>query len=151
MHLSETAYTAAMTAQRLHRGQQRRDGTDYYENHIKKVAYVAHNLFGANLSEDDRSALLTVTFLHDTIEDCAEAEQFLLDDQHLKHFVPTVKLLSHSAGDDYMQYVKRIASDPIARRVKIADVLHNLLDAPRKAKASQYREALDILLDAHFA
>jgi len=151
MHLSETAYAAAMAAHSLHAGQTRRpDGADYYENHIKRVVYIAHNLFAAGLSEEDCTALLTVAFLHDSIEDCAGAEELILRDERLKHSVPTIKLLSHSTDEDYMEYIKRIAADPIARRVKIADILHNLHDAPGKNKAAQYRKALDILWNIHF-
>ena len=69
-----------------------------------------------------------------------------------------VELLTHAPGVPYDQYIRRIALNKLARRVKWADVgenylhLHNITDIERRARlARKYAMALEILSEAELA
>jgi len=55
----------------------------------------------------------------------------------------------HADGVPYMDYIRRIAADPIARAVKIADLKHNMdtrrVDGVKTARYPVYLEALAYL------
>ena len=39
--------------------------------------------------------------------------------------VQTVKTLTHDKGEYYMEYIKRVSRDSIAKEIKLADLRHN--------------------------
>jgi len=57
--------------------------------------------------------------------------------------------LTHTTGVPYMDYVKELAKDPIARKVKLTDLKHNLdarrLNAARPRKYDLYLQAIRYL------
>ena len=63
-----------------------------------------------------------------------------------------LKLLTHDKNVDYLEYIRKIKNNPIARKVKLADLYHNSdptrmenptpKDLERKEK---YRKAIEIL------
>ena len=57
--------------------------------------------------------------------------------------------MTHADGVPYMDYVKALAEDPIARKVKIADLKHNMdasrTDGVRPRKYTLYMQALRYL------
>jgi len=57
-----------------------------------------------------------------------------------------VELLTKNDGLEYEQYLRRIKSDPVAKRVKIADMLANLGDRPSERQIVKYAKGLLILL-----
>lgn len=65
-----------------------------------------------------------VALLHDTIEDTDVTFEDLETE-----FSPTViealRLLTHDKPVDYLDYVRMVKSNPIARQVKLADLAHN--------------------------
>ena len=65
-----------------------------------------------------------MALLHDVVEDTAVTFQELA-----QLFPPEVmdplKLLTHPEGVDYFDYVRAIRDDPIAKKVKLADLAHN--------------------------
>ena len=67
--------------------------------------------------------------------------------------IEALKLLTHKNGEPYMDYVKRISENPLARKVKLGDLAHNSNDS-RNALLSvseqerykkKYGEAIDYL------
>ena len=63
-------------------------------------------------------------------------------------------LLTHDEAVSYMEYVKEIGKNPVARKVKLADLRHNSdlsrLDADQinekaLARAKKYEEAIRLL------
>ena len=66
-----------------------------------------------------------IALLHDVVEDTSVKMKELE-----KVFPPEVteplKLLTHDPYEDYFDYVRRIASDPRAKAVKLADLAHNM-------------------------
>ena len=128
-----------------HLGQQDKAGLPYIFHPIR----VMENL-GRDAGEDERMAAL----LHDVVEDCGVS----LDDLRAQGFpddvVDAVDLLTKNAEgqDDYRKAIERVASHPIARRVKIADLTDNLrLDRiphpteKDRARLEKYRTAKTFL------
>ena len=60
-----------------------------------------------------------------------------------------LRLLTHDEGMPYMDYVQALAKNPIARKVKYADLRHNLdtrrIDGAAPAKRDTYLQALAYL------
>ena len=66
-----------------------------------------------------------VALLHDVVEDTpVTLERLSLE--FPQEVVQAVKLLTHKSGVPYMEYVKEIARNPLAREVKIQDLRHNM-------------------------
>ena len=116
------------------------------------VPYIFHPIHLAEQMDDEISCC--VALLHDTVEDTditfAELEQ---------EFPPAVldalRLLTHADGADYFDYVRAIRQDPVAVKVKLADLDHNSdrtrcigsdISEERLAKwAEKYSKAREIL------
>jgi (p)ppGpp synthase/HD superfamily hydrolase len=72
--------------------------------------------------EDEISC--TVALLHDVAEDT----DITLEDlarEFPEEVMKPLHLLTHEKGTDYLTYVRGIKSDPIAVKVKLADLAHN--------------------------
>ena len=90
--------------------------------------------------------------LHDVIED-TDITVEMLDQMGFPQEVLTVlELLTHDEAVPYMDYVKNISLNPIAKKVKIADLLHNsdvsrldFVDEYAVKRNQKYQEALRIL------
>ena len=103
---------AAQIAELAHHGQFDKSG----------FPYILHPVHLAEQMEDEISC--TVALLHDTVEDTAVTLDFLAE-SFPPAVVEAVELLTHPDGMDYFEYVRRIKSNPIARKVKLADLNHN--------------------------
>ena len=93
------------------------------------VPYIFHPIHLAEGMDDEVSTC--VALLHDTVEDT----EITLEDLAAEFptaVVEAVGLLTHTEGTDYFDYVRRIRSNPIAMKVKLADLSHNM-DAARFA------------------
>ena len=86
------------------------------------IRYIFHPIHLAEQMEDEISCC--VALLHDVVEDTTVT----LADLELE-FPPAVTqavdLLTHRKGVDYFDYVRAIRANPIALRVKLADIAHN--------------------------
>lgn len=91
-------------------------------------------------------------WLHDVIEDTCVT----LEDIRLAGFGAAIcdalQLMTHDKSVPYMDYVGRIAENPIARAVKLADLRDNMdlsrlpgIDAAAEARLEKYRAAYDFL------
>ena len=116
--------------------------------------YINHPLAVASGVGDDEAAII-VALLHDTIEDTAltfdDLKDFLTAEE-----MSALKLLTHDKAVPYVDYVRAIKGNDLARRVKIADLKHNmdltrlptLTDADRERIETKYKPALKYLIDA---
>ena len=88
--------------------------------------YVFHPFYLATQMDDEASTC--VALLHDVIEDHGDMYSFA--DLERAGFPASVldalRLLTHAKGVPYMDYVQALAKNPIARKVKCADLRHNL-------------------------
>ncbi len=86
------------------------------------VPYIFHPIHLAESMDDEFSTC--VALLHDTVEDTdVTLEQ--LAREFPREVVEAVGLMTHAEGVDYFDYVRIIKENPIARKVKLADLAHN--------------------------
>lgn len=94
-----------------------------------------------------------VALLHDVMEDTALGAEDIVAAGIPRAYVETCRLMTHEPGVPYLDYVRRLASDPVARRVKLADLAHNsdlsrLDGEPTQAdlaRVEKYRGAVELL------
>lgn len=108
---------AELVATMAHRGQVDKSGVPYIE-HPRTVA--------SYLTTPEEKA---VGFLHDTLEDTFLTEEELRP-VFGDNITDAVVALTHLEGEEYFDYVERASKNPIAIRVKMADLTHNM-DASR--------------------
>lgn len=149
-----TLEDAIAFAAQQHKGQFDKAGQPYILHPLRVMA----NL-GRQASQSERSAAM----LHDVVEDCDVSLQQLRELGFAEEVVAAVDALTKrpDEADDYRRAIRRVARDPIARRVKIADLTDNLdrsrLAAPSakdEARLEKYRAAKAFLeagaLDASY-
>ena len=114
--------------------------------------YVFHPFYLATQMEDEDS--VCTALLHDVVEDHGDRYPFerLAQAGFPEPVLRALRLLIHEDGVPYMDYVQALAEDPIARRVKLADLRHNtdtrrLGGAPPR-KYELYRQAIRYLEEA---
>ena len=103
---------AMRIAYRAHHGQ-----LDY-----NGVPYIFHPIHLAESMDDEFSCC--VALLHDVVEDTDVTLE------ELKTIFPAevtdaVALMTHNDSTDYFDYVRAIKANPIAKKVKLADLAHN--------------------------
>lgn len=105
-------------------------------NKAMKIAYNAHHgqtdcndvpyiFHPYHLAEQMNDEITTcVALLHDVVEDTnITIEQ--LEKVFPKEVTEALKLLTHDDNTDYFEYIRAIKKNPIAKTVKMADLLHN--------------------------
>ena len=136
----ERAITIAAEA---HAGQKDRAGAPYILHPIRLM-----------IQMDSKDAMIS-SVLHDVVEDSA----WTLDDLRIEGFsdevLNAVDSLTHrdKEGEDYWDYIQRAKSDPIAIKVKLADLEDNLnpdrlneVTEKDEKRFDRYRKAQEILL-----
>lgn len=142
MNKTDLIKKALAMAKEAHAGQRDSAGKDYFTGHILTV----FKMVGASPIELGLSAIL-----HDVVED----SDIMVEDIR-KEFgdkvADAVDALTHRKGVHYDAYLNRVASNPIARRVKIADMTHNSditrIQHPtpyQVARVEKYRKAIESL------
>jgi len=93
--------------------------------------------------------------LHDVVEDTPWTLDQLRGEGFSEELLVAVGLLTHEDGVSYDDYIERISSNPIARRVKMADLEDNmsLLEIPELSqrdldRAQKYHLAWNRLKDS---
>lgn len=113
------------------------------------IPYIEHPRAVAAQMETDVEKV--VAFLHDTVEDTNTT----LDEIRNKfgtEIADAVECLTHRKGVPYMDYVVGIKGNDLARKVKLADLSHNM-DLSRlpnvtdkdRERVEKYRAAYDFL------
>ncbi len=112
MIYTELTNKAMCLAYSAHHGQTDKNG----------IPYLFHPIHLAEQMEDEVSCCAAL--LHDVAEDTA-----VTMDELAREFPPEViavlKLLTHKDGVDYFDYVRAIKANPVAVKVKLADLAHN--------------------------
>lgn len=114
------------------------------------IPYPYHPFHVAESMTDEGTTC--VALLHDIIEDTDMTEEQLLAMGFPKEVVEAIALMTHEKSIPYLDYVKNIKKNDLARRVKISDLMHNS-DITRLEKVTskdlkrveKYRAALEIL------
>jgi (p)ppGpp synthase/HD superfamily hydrolase len=111
MHLLENALQIALDA---HRGQVDKAGRPYILHPLRVMA--------AMRTDDERA----VALLHDVIEDGGYDVTRLADAGIPLHVAQAVDCLSKHDGEDYPAFIARVIENPLAARVKQADIADNI-------------------------
>jgi (p)ppGpp synthase/HD superfamily hydrolase len=82
----------------------------------------------------------TVAFLHDVVEDTDTTCADLLERGFSERVVQAVDCLTRRKGESYDAFVERIAPNPLARAVKLADLEDNM-DIRRSSRAMKEKDA----------
>lgn len=128
-----------------------------FEKHQSQVdkcgmPYPFHPFHVAESMTDEETTC--VALLHDILEDTDTTREDLIALGFPPAIVEAVCLMTHDDDVPYLEYVRRLRANPIARTVKIADLRHNSdltrLDAvsePDLRRVEKYKQALEILLN----
>jgi (p)ppGpp synthase/HD superfamily hydrolase len=123
-----------------HRGQYDKSG----------LPYITHPLHVAESMETEDECV--VALLHDVLEDTDCTVEDLINIGITNRQLAALKLLCHDDSVSYLEYVQAIRVDPIAIKVKLADLQHNS-DLSRLSvvtpqdieRAEKYKKAIQIL------
>ena len=134
--------TAELVARLAHKGQKDKAGCDY----------IAHPLAVASFLDTPEEK--AVGLLHDVMEDTwvGEAE---LRPVFGDRITDALLLLIHGENEPYLDYVRRVKENPLARKVKLADLRHNMdlsrIPSPRQKDLDRiekkYKPAVKILTE----
>ena len=138
------------TARMAHVGQTRRDGSEYF-SHPSEVRNIARGFYPKD------NVVQMAALLHDSLEDAPgltmssveEMEDFIKgsiqDQSSANEVIRVVRALTHEKGGSYTGYVLSLLGDTPTLRVKLADMVHNLSDAPSPKQKAKYKTALDAI------
>ena len=126
-----------------------------FEVHIEQkdksgIPYVFHPIHLAEQMETEETII--VALLHDVVED----SDYTIEDLRKKGFsdvvLEAISLMTHADGVNYMDYVRAIKDNSIARVVKLADLRHNsdltrlkVVDEKALERRNRYQEAIAFL------
>ncbi len=114
------------------------------------VPYVFHPYHLAEQMDDEYS--VCTALLHDVVEDTDITTDDLRKMGIPDRVLEAVSLMTHDSSVSYFDYVRRIKNDPIAKKVKLADLRHNsditrlsVVDGKALERCEKYRKAIEIL------
>ena len=128
---------------------------DAHKDQVDKTGlpYVFHPFHLAEEMTDEISTICAL--LHDVIEDTEYTFESLSEMGFPEEVIRVLGLLTHEDGVPYMEYVERISHDPVATRVKLADLRHNSdttrmdeMDEWAVRRNEKYLRAIDFLTGA---
>ncbi len=116
------------------------------------MPYVYHPFHVAEQMETEET--VAVALLHDVIEDT----DYTLEDLKAMGFPDSVtEALAPMTHDDsvpYLDYVAKLKNNPIAKAVKLADLMHNsdlsrldVVDDKALERVEKYKKAIELLLE----
>ncbi len=114
------------------------------------VPYVFHPIHLAEQMKDEAS--VCVALLHDVMEDTDITPDDLAAEGFSAEVLDALRLLTHDPAVPYMTYIRAIKTNPLAKRVKLADLRHNSdltrldeVDEYTQERAAKYRRAIRLL------
>lgn len=116
------------------------------------LPYIFHPYHLAEQMTDEFSCCAAL--LHDVVEDTAVTMEELAT-EFPPEVIDVLKLLTHREGVPYFDYVRNIKENPIAVKIKLADIAHNsdrtrcpnLTPAQRQYFQTKYANAIAILTE----
>lgn len=114
------------------------------------VAYIEHPRAVAAKLDGEKEKI--VAFLHDTVEDTdatVEEIRTIFGDE----IAEAVSCITHDKSVPYLEYIKKVKENELARKVKLADLSHNMdltripevTEIDRKRVEKRYKKAVEIL------
>ena len=130
MIYTELTRKALMVAYKAHKDQLDKAGKPY----------IFHSYHLAEQMNDEYTCCTAL--LHDTVED-ANVTIEAIRKMFPREVADAVELLTHDKHVPYMSYVKNLKSNPIAKKVKLADLKHNM-DVSRYHSPAKKKKRFDI-------
>ena len=87
------------------------------------MPYVFHPFHLAEQMETEEE--ICVALLHDVVEDTEKTLDDIVREGFPRQVTDALALLTHDDGTPYLDYVARLKNNPIAAKVKLADLRHN--------------------------
>jgi (p)ppGpp synthase/HD superfamily hydrolase len=109
-----TIEDAISVAARAHKGQKDKAGAPYLLHPLRMMLRM------------ETEAAMMAAVLHDVVEDTEWTLQRLREAGFSEEVVEAVDCLTHREGESYEEFVGRVRANPIARRVKVADLEDNM-------------------------
>lgn len=127
-----------------HANQKDKAGESYFLHPVTVAMTLAKNGYS--------DECIATALLHDVVEDTPYTLEQLSEMGFSKNIITALSLLTHKDDVPYMNYVKAAKSNPIARAVKMGDLLHNM-DTSRlkeitdwdKQRLEKYQKAFELL------
>lgn len=125
---------------------------DAHKNQVDKsgIPYVFHPFHLAEQMTDEDTTIAAL--LHDTVEDTNLTFDYLREQGIPEHIIVALKLLTHDESVPYLDYIKLIKVNDIAKAVKIADLKHNIdltrldeIGEKDMARVEKYKKAIETL------
>lgn len=114
------------------------------------IPYIYHPIHLAEQMKDEQTTC--VALLHDVVEDTDIKLCDLRNEGFPESVLEALRLMTHDKMVPYMDYVRKIKENPIARAVKLADLKHNsdlsrldVVDEKANKRVVKYRKAIEIL------
>ena len=86
------------------------------------IPYIFHPMHLAEQMDTEEECVVAI--LHDVVEDTDVTIEELEKDFPTQ-IIDAIKLLTHDKSVDYMDYINNLKANPIAKKVKLADLKHN--------------------------
>lgn len=114
------------------------------------IPYIYHPIHLAEQMEDEETTC--VALLHDVVEDTNISFEDLRREGFPDSVLDALKLLTHDKSVPYMEYIENIMDNPIAVRVKLADLRHNsdltrldVVDEKARERVEKYKMPIELL------
>lgn len=114
------------------------------------MPYVFHPFHLAEQMDTEEET--TVALLHDVVEDTDYTLEDLTAMGFPNRVIEALALMTHDPKVPYMEYVKVISGNPLATKVKLADLRHNSdttrldhIDENALSRVKKYSEAIELL------
>ncbi len=138
-----TLERAIEIAKAAHDGQKNKDGTPYITHPLK--------LMESMDSTDEKIAAI----LHDVVEDSDVTIEDLRAEGFSETILSVVDTLTHKPDESYSDYIKRVAGNPMTRKIKTADLKDNMdqrrIPNPTEediSRIKKYEEAYKVIRSA---
>ena len=115
------------------------------------MPYVYHPFHLAEQMKDENTTI--VALLHDVVEDTGITIDDIIKMGFNEEVCKALKLMTHDDNVPYIEYVKKLKSNQIAKTVKIVDLKHNsdltrldTVDEKALKRVEKYKRAMGELL-----
>ena len=81
---------------------------------------------------------ITLALLHDTLEDAPDTNLEGIPE----HIMVALRAITRAEGEAYEAYIERVATNPLATTIKLADLRLNLATCPKVSLARRYETAI---------
>ena len=122
-----------------------------HQNQFDKanIPYIYHPIHIAEQMDTELECI--VALLHDVVED-TDITLNDLEKEFPQEVIDLLKILTHDKKIDYIEYIKKVKTNPIATKIKIADLKHNSditrldnITVTDLERIKKYKKALEIL------